>query len=347
MIIEKTPEQYCGAYQDVIFKISQINPSNIAEVGVYDNNNILIAMKRFSREREHNVNVGKYVVNKITVEPIKYKTGFYQTGERVAELKIIAYEIEVDTENGEERTIQTERSKNVKLTAGAKQSEIGKGMSDNNTCVVIEINEYDEIPFIAPQSEITATLQINTTKGIKTISYKNQSIQNGEMGVFIVDINDILQNADIQDIDEVHSIEVAIKDTENKIAERKYIIQNENYHSVRCAWVNEYGAIDYYTFKALQSEKIKSIKKKVYGQSGYTVNCSQAENFIEIASEPLTEEQYKWISKIICAPKVWIIENETTIPVDITTETLEYSPHKLSKIDLTLRQIERDIFQRG
>lgn len=348
MRIAKYPENYTGAFQEVIFTIDQVDPEHITQVEIYDMDDNLLGTKRFSAGDKQTVNIGKYIADKIIVEPIyKQNSGFYKTLSRYGQAYIIVEAIAIDKESGKETIVQNLQSEMVKITAGTVSSKPGQMLSKHWSKTEIYPGEYDEIPFIAGSEKTSAIININSEEGTKTITYENNAVVNGQTGIFLININHLYNTAGIKNNDEVYNIEVEIKTKAGTIAKREYDVKDENPNTVRCAWMNEYGAIDYYTFCRTQSEKIKCNKKRVYGENGYTISNSIAETTIRATSDAVTKDTYDWLSNIIASPKAWRVENDKMIPIDITNDQTEYDSHNISRININFRNTKSQILQRG
>lgn len=350
MKIASNPEQYTGAYGEVIFTVTEINPGHITEVRIFDTSNTLLAKKRFNKTTKQNVSTGRYATHKLSVKPVspQNNSGFYSTPDRMFELYIRALAIATDKETGTETIIQDIKSETIKLTAGAIRSQAGQMMSGNNSAVPIYPGECDEIPIIAGTEKISAKVNISRCgKEPKTVTFGNTTVQNGRTGIFLLNPPHLYSYAGVEDPEEVCGLELEISTSNRMIAQRRYIVQPDGTNTVRCAWLNKYGGIDSYTFKAVQNEILNADKKKVYGMKGYTTASSQAETIFNAVSEALTRETYDWLSNIICSPNVWMMKGEEFVPIDIISEKAEYTPHKISRIGISFREAERQEYQRG
>lgn len=352
MIISTIPEQYTGAFQKVIFTIEQALPENIIEVEILGQDGETLGIKRFSGQNKYNVNAGRYAATKIFTKPVyERKTGFINTAaSRITEICIKANDIKINDETGEETLINTIESDKVKISGAAECPVSENVLSGNQSAVTIEENQWDEIPFIAGSQEITAKLTINGKTGKIIITVENEEIKEGETGIFLLDTGQLRELAGIQNTEDIRQIELEIYDGQNSraIIKRKYIIEPGNSgNSVRIAWLNRYGAIDYYTFKAVRAQKVTADKRRVYGTTGYIVTDSKTEKTINAASEPVTKEIFEWISGIVASPKVWIADKGQFTPIDVTTQSVEYDTEGFSQVNIAFRNIIKQILQKG
>jgi hypothetical protein len=97
----------------------------------------------------------------------------------------------------------------------------------------------------------------------------------------------------------------------------------------RIGWLNTLGGIDYYTFTGTRSsesiiertEYLKDLPASftVTDRTSAVLGSSFREEF-EVISDFETESVYRWLSKILISPEVWIVENNVVIPINISSK---------------------------
>lgn len=129
----------------------------------------------------------------------------------------------------------------------------------------------------------------------------------------------------------------------------KYIIRPMALNGKRLAWVNKYGAIDFWNFDYLREQNFVSSSEVIYTTNGYRKINAQAEKQYTIETKELTQQALEALSFIICAPKVWVVTDDiigapTFEEVQIITEECRvYSDSELSALQIVYRPIKRDV----
>lgn len=117
----------------------------------------------------------------------------------------------------------------------------------------------------------------------------------------------------------------------------EYTIEKND--GVRFAWINAYGAIDYWNFTTRLKSSTKFTKEKIYTENGYTAKSIQADTTESVISRPLPEAQANVLSRIFVAESVWCIDVNGVCPIDITTEGVTtYDVEKLSSLKVEYRK---------
>lgn len=112
----------------------------------------------------------------------------------------------------------------------------------------------------------------------------------------------------------------------------------------RLAWVNAYGAIDYWNFPLFYNHMLKSTKTKIYSVDGYMVTNKQVEDTFTVTTEPLPTFSIEPLCQLIYADAAWSIEGEEAIPIDIDTDSVViYDAENLSSLKINYRDKKRKI----
>ena len=88
---------------------------------------------------------------------------------------------------------------------------------------------------------------------------------------------------------------------------------------VRMAWVNRWGAIDYYTFPNVVVSRLVAHSQAVAEEPCLTyTEC-------EISSDIVPESIAEALSEIVASPKVWLVSGDVYTPCQVATESVEWS----------------------
>lgn len=107
---------------------------------------------------------------------------------------------------------------------------------------------------------------------------------------------------------------------------------------VRIAWINAYGAIDYWNFTTRRKSATKITREKIYTESGYTPTSMQSDTTQTVISRPLPEAQTQALCQVFVAEEAWLIGDGESCSIDITSESVTtYEAGKLSSVQVEYR----------
>lgn len=121
----------------------------------------------------------------------------------------------------------------------------------------------------------------------------------------------------------------------------RYVFRPMGLNGVRLAWINKYGALDFWNFDHLREENIAVQTEKIYTKDGYVPIAMQKEKQITIETKELPKAALEALSYILCSPAVWMADNYE--PIDIVTDSCRvYSDSELSALQITYRAKQRE-----
>lgn len=133
--------------------------------------------------------------------------------------------------------------------------------------------------------------------------------------------------------------------------EVRYIFRPMGLNGVRLAWLNKYGALDFWNFDKLREQDFVTSAETIYTHNGYTKLNQQAEKHFTIETRELTREALDALSFIVASPAVWLVEDagegaeeECFKPIDIITDSCKvYSGDELLALQVTYRPKMREL----
>lgn len=112
----------------------------------------------------------------------------------------------------------------------------------------------------------------------------------------------------------------------------------------RMAWINDYGAVDFWTFDSRRKTTSKVTKARIYSSQGYTTTSVQAETTHTVCAQPLPEQTLGVLSRVLTSEHVWIVGCNAVQSVDVATESLAiYEADKPSTIQLEYKNSIRQL----
>lgn len=105
----------------------------------------------------------------------------------------------------------------------------------------------------------------------------------------------------------------------------RYIFRPMGLNGKRIAWLNRYGALDFWNFDYLREQSFGATAETIYTHNGYKKIGRTAEKVYVVETREATREALDALSFIIASPAVWIVNddltgNPTFEEVDVITE---------------------------
>lgn len=120
--------------------------------------------------------------------------------------------------------------------------------------------------------------------------------------------------------------------------------QVESKQGVRLAWINKYGAIDYWNYQNRRKSAMKVTKDKIYTETGYITTSVQSEITETVSTQALPEPMVNALRQVFTASQAWVIEDQAAREIDITTETItSYEADKLCSLQIDFRNKSREL----
>ncbi len=123
---------------------------------------------------------------------------------------------------------------------------------------------------------------------------------------------------------------------ENEIVERRYTIDRTARTGRRLAWINRFGAIDYYTFPQAAEFRSTGSRSSVETPAGRLTVGTDARQSLKLLSEPCDAVTAGWLSEIFSSPEVWMVEGASFEKVDIADGGVVASPLKPSVVEVVV-----------
>lgn len=113
----------------------------------------------------------------------------------------------------------------------------------------------------------------------------------------------------------------------------------------RLIWRNELGGIDAWSFEFLRESSFATSSEVFYSSTnGYTRTNRISERVHIIETRELDDITAEVVAYVIASPEVYLMENDTLIPIDIVTEECRtYSDTELTAIQVAYRLKEREM----
>lgn len=126
-----------------------------------------------------------------------------------------------------------------------------------------------------------------------------------------------------------------------------YIFRPMGLNGKRLAWINRYGALDFWNFDFLREQDFVVASETIYTQNGYQKIAKSAEKVYIMETKGTTREVLDALSFIIASPAVWVVTDDLVNDpifdeVDIITEECRvYSDDDIHGMQISYRPKKR------
>ncbi len=335
MNISSIPENYAGAFSDLIYRITDAAPQQIVEVTVFGElSTDVLGMKRFRGQREYDVNVSNYI-RRAFGEPQPYFSHLctsYSGG------RAIRAKIGVDGVMSPART----------FLAGTKGAVRNQLLSDAPFDLAIAPGQTDDLSFVGSAADPFFIYGFLTRgSDVKEMVFSLGAL--GEVVSFQINaahIEDEARHLTLGSMEAYTHLEIDAEIGSVLRPVRRYEIGPRVNDVVRLCWVNAYGALDYYTFARTGAESLSFERQKIYAAAGYKSFDVHADRIMVVESGYESAETVMWLAGIVGSPRVWVCgEAGEFTEVDVMTDGVAAAVSQPSSVRLVLRDRERVGYQ--
>lgn len=335
MNISFIPENYSGAFSDLIYRIEGAVPQQTVEVAVIGElSTDLLGVRRYRGQRDYEVNISNYV-RRAVGEPAPYFNNLcvaYSAG------RTVNARIRVDGVASEPRT----------FLAGRKGAGCGQLLSDAPFDLTIAPGQTDDLSFVNGTSQPFFIYGFLTRgSGVKDMVFSLGSL--GEVVSYQINADHVADNARHLSLGGLEAythleIEAEVEGVLRPV--RRYAIRPRMNDAVRLCWVNAYGALDYYTFARTGMESLAFDRRKIYASGGYQSYDVHADRLTVVESGYESAGTVMWLAGIVGSPRVWICEGAGVFTeVDVVTDSVDAPVDRPSAVKLVLRAKKREEYQ--
>lgn len=335
MNISSIPENYSGAFSDLIYNVTGAAPQQIVEVTILGElSTDVLGMKRYRGESGYAVNISNYV-RRAFAEPQPYFSKLctaYSAG------RTVKARISVGAELSAQRT----------FLAGHKSAVRNQLLSDAPFDLAIAPGQTDDLSFVGSTSNPFFLYGFLTRGGgVKEMVFSLGAL--GEIVSFQINAAHVADNARHSALGSMEAythLQIDAEIGSKLVPVRRYEIRPAAGDAVRLCWVNAYGALDYYTFVRTGAESLVLDRRKIYAAAGYKSYDAHSDRLIVVESAYESAATVMWLAGVIGSPRVWICEGEGVFTeVDVVTDSIAASVAAPSAVRLTLRAKKRVDYQ--
>ena len=299
------PADYASAFQKVVFELSGFSPDadDCVAVDIMEGyNNEASGVKYYYGHNLIEVDVSAYARAALKVEPVLW-CGLYLASVRSVPMSV---------------RVGGYQSEKVLVCAATQPLPLNTLLSSLSKRT-IALDERDEIAFVSDEHEIVSDITIIDRKGTEYYFGGMLFLYDKGVAVYGLDVAEVAIEAQERGIapEDIAQIIVGVKLGAEKQIRVTYDVRS-NTNGVRLAWVNHFGAIDYYTFPNIIASHLVALPEDIVGEPrrSYT-EC-------EISSEIVPQEIAEALADIVTSSKVWVVKGDTYTPCEIVTDAVEW-----------------------
>lgn len=208
----------------------------------------------------------------------------------------------------------------VEITADGTTYESGESYAIGDSAQDLEHCASD-LPYRVIAHGQTDAVTVYLSKGNSADIEANQKVineQNNEVGTLVA--------TNIQPTTENIKVSKHLDDNSTLYSQDiHYIFRPMGLNGKRMAWINRYGALDFWNFDYLREQSFGATAETIYTHNGYKKIARTAEKVFVMETREATREALDALSFIIASPAVWIVNddltgNPTFEEVDVITE---------------------------
>lgn len=309
MNVITTPKPWQSVFRDACFDLGGIDAPGGIDIAICSADAVEpLGIKRLYAQGAASVNVAPYMRRVFAVEPLC--GGMVGLGRAVGRVAMCYLEAPGFT------------SAAVPLTCGTVDAEVNEMLSAAPETVKIRPGERDEVSLVTGTVIVTPFIVFNH-EGVDHIDNSFSACSVAGMVTMVVDADEIasrLGSAVGVPASEIGEFTVELRSGTGVAAtvlHRRYSIDRTSRGGRRLAWVNSYGAVDYYTFPVVPESRVSGRCTRILTSGGYRTVATAAESTETLMSEPCDEGMAGWLAEIMSSPAVWTIEGERFERVEV------------------------------
>lgn len=229
----------------------------------------------------------------------------------------------------------------VYLTAGTEDAPVSRILSESPGTAKISFGETDEISVITAGNRARPVISFSHG-GVEYTDSSLTAYEGSEMMTLVVNADDVGEvfaghtGADAGEMTEFTvSLRIAAGSSEVVVSRRYEVVRNTG-AGCRLAWVNRYGAVDYYTFPNTVGGNVSGSRERIYTADGYRTVATAAETSETLLSEQCGADGVKWLSEIFSSPAVWRIDGADYEKVEVAGGSAEYSAQRPGTVEVSV-----------
>lgn len=314
-----SPAEYSSAYQKVVFKLSglSLDADGCVEVDILVDERIeAVGTKRYYNRQMVEVDVSAYARAELDVVPVLHR-GLAMIRSRSVPMSV---------------RVGGDRSEKVQVTAGTHPLPYDTLLSDLQQRT-IGLDERDEISFVTEQREVLPLITVIDREGNSQTWTDAPFLADKAVLVYGIDIANIVSQAQNYGIapQAIRTIKIDMMIGAERYEMVKYDVRDQS-DGVRLAWVNRFGAIDYYTFRnAISSQLVIQTDVPIGEPKPTYTEC-------ELASDVVPRRVAEALAGIVAASKVWVVDTDGYRLCEVISDSVEWDNcSKPSAIKLKIR----------
>lgn len=319
MNVIEYPAAYQSAFRPALFVLNGVSAAEGIDVSILPASGTQpLGVKRIYGEGEITVNAAPYVRGLLSPEPLCGQSiGVTCDQRRYAGCRISA---------------DGYTSPEVFLTGGTEDAVPGRILSAAPSGMKIRPGERDEISVVAAAGAAVKPFIVFTHGGAE---YTVDSLQEGSgagMHTFVVDSGEVVRMFSEKTgagASEMKGFTAMLRVSDSggdTYLTRRYTFDTSPHNGRRLAWVNRYGAIDYYTFPATAEQTASGVKERIASASGIRVVAASRGESLTLESDYETAETLCWLAEIFSSPRVWSVGGGGVAEVDVADSAAGFDP---------------------
>lgn len=329
MTIESYPVPYQSAFRPAPFVLGGVAAPSGIDVSVLPaSGGMPLGVKRFYGTGEIAVNAAPYVRGLLSPKPLCGEAmGMISDQRRFAGCRVSAPGI---------------TSAVVYLTAGTENAPVGTILSAAPETLRIRPGEKDEISLITAGSAVKPLVLFAHGGTDHTVDMLAANTGSG-MHTFVVDAEAVadrfaaMTGAGPRDLTGFTVMLRVSMPGGDLYLTRRYEVCANRCDGCRLAWVNRFGAVDYYTFPVVAERVLSGSRERIRTAEGWRAVSTAAGGWTTLVSEYEPAETLGWLAEVFSSPSVWMVAGNSATAVDVADASAGFDPLKPGTLVVKVR----------
>ena len=333
IIFTDTPDNNCSVFEPLLYTIS--NPDNLSvDAEVFSTNETsALGIKRIPASTYASFNIAGYLRRRLNPTPFTTDSfGLFSDP-----LRTITVAVRCGSAISPVRTFSAATSKlydNQYLSDMPCNRSIAWHENDEISLYIPDSSLYYKLTLSGPSKIIFSSPRHTFSRGIVSLCIDMKTLYSR-----LINYNTTPED--------YHSMCIEIYNGNQQLISLHYTLNTNPSASsnTRLCWLNRLGAIDFFSFSKPSDTSLSVSKEHCLCHDTLAVSNLSASTQFKVSSGFLPQNTLNPVAAIISSPRVWMVNQNTLIPIDITSDSLHFSHSALNSVEISFRPCTPQVCQ--
>lgn len=333
IIFTDIPDNNSSVFEPLLYSISNSDNSSVEAEIFSTNETNTLGIKRIPATPTASFNIASYLRRRLNPKPFEPDAfGLFSDPQRT-----ITVAVRCGSAVSPVRT----------FTAATSQLSDNQYLSTMPFIRSIAWHENDEISLYVPDSSLHYKLTLFGPR--KLVFTSPQYI--ASRGIVSLCINMKLLHSRLINYyavpEDYYSMSIEICNAQKQLLLVRYELNStpQSNSNIRLCWINRLGAIDFFSFPQPSSTSLSVSKQRCLRNDGISISNISASTLYQTSTEFLPQRLLNPVAAILSAPRVWMVNQNSLIPIDILSDSLRFSRNALNSVEISFRHSSPQVCQ--